>query len=118
MSPRPALLVLSLVLAAFTIFTGVVVAEHGYTGFLTLAAEDPWGGQVFVDLVIALVLFAIWMRDDATREGMPYWPYLVLILGTGSIGALGYLVHRTARRLREEARTTEALRMGRTLGGA
>lgn len=100
MSPRVSLLVFGIVLLAFGAYTGVVVANHGYTGFLVLAAEEPWGGQMFVDLVIALVLFATWMRADAQREGLPFWPYFVAILTTGSIGALAYLVHRSASRVR------------------
>lgn len=55
---------------------------------------------MFVDLVIALLLFATWMRDDAASEGLPFWPYFLVILLAGSIGALAYLVHRGAHRLR------------------
>lgn len=88
---------LTVVLAAFTIYTLGVVLEHGYTGFLTLAWNDAWGGQMFVDLVIALTLFLVWMLRDAREQELPAWPYVVLIFTTGSIGALGYLVHRSAR---------------------
>lgn len=100
MSARLTLIVSGLVLLAFTAYTAVIVTSHGYTGFLVLAAEEPWGGQMFVDLVIALVLFALWMRADAAREGLPFWPYLAAILTLGSIGALAYLVHRSASQLR------------------
>lgn len=100
MSDRASLLVFGIVLLAFTAYTGVIVASHGYTGFLELAVSEPWAGQMFVDLVIALLLFAIWMRADAAREGIPFWPYLAAILTLGSIGALAYLVHRSATRLR------------------
>lgn len=100
MSQRLALSVLVTVTLAFAAYTAVVVANHGYTGFLTLAWNEAWAGQMFVDLVIALVLFAIWMRQDAARQDLPFWPYFALVLTTGSIGALGYLVHRSARELR------------------
>jgi protein-S-isoprenylcysteine O-methyltransferase Ste14 len=103
MSPRTSLIVFGVVLLAFSAYTAAVVAGNGYVGFLTLAAREPWGGQMFVDLVIALLLFASWMRADAATEGLPFWPYLVAILFTGSIGALAYLVHRSAHRLREGA---------------
>jgi len=102
------LAILALVLAAFTLYTAVVVASHGYTGFLILALAEPWGGQMFVDLVIALVLFLSWMVPDARERGIPAWPYLLLVLTTGSIGALAYLVHRTAKADRREAAPSPA----------
>ncbi len=92
--------ILILILVAFSVYTFAVVFEHGYTGFLILAWNDAWGGQVFIDLVIALTLFLVWMLGDAREEGLPALPYAALILTTGSIGALAYLVHRTARRER------------------
>jgi protein-S-isoprenylcysteine O-methyltransferase Ste14 len=110
MSSRAALLrafaLLLAVTAAFTIYTIEVVLAQGYTGFIELALADAWGGQMFVDLVIALVLFATWMTEDARREGIPSWPYLVLICATGSIGALAYLIHRTGYRLRAASTAT------------
>ena len=91
------LVLLVVVLAAFTLYTLGVVVNHGYTGFLELAASEPWAGQMFVDLVIALTLFLIWMLRDARAQGIVPWVYVALILTTGSIGALAYLVHRTIR---------------------
>jgi len=103
MSARLGLLIFGIVLLAFASYTGIIVAQHGYTGFLVLAMEEPWGGQMFVDLVIALVLFSVWMHADAAQEQLPFWPYFLLILTTGSIGALAYLVHRNLRRVRAES---------------
>lgn len=94
------LFLLVFVLIAFTAFSTVVVAQHGYFGFLELAMSDAWGGQVFLDLVIALTLFFGWMLGDARARGISAWPYAVLIFTLGSIGALGYLIHRTAKQLR------------------
>jgi protein-S-isoprenylcysteine O-methyltransferase Ste14 len=94
------LVTLVAVTAAFTIYTAEIVLAEGYTGFLHLALADAWGGQMLIDLAIALVLFSVWMTEDAKREGVPSWPYLLLICTTGSIGALAYLLHRSARRLR------------------
>ena len=88
---------LTVVLVAFSIHTAVVVAQHGYTGFLSLAWSEAWAGQMLVDLVIALVLFAQWLVTDARARGIAAWPYLLLIGTTGSIGALAYLAHRTLR---------------------
>lgn len=85
------------VFAAFTIYTAFVVADHGYTGFIELAMAEAWGAQMFIDLCIALVLFAIWMFPDARERGIPAWPYFVAIVTTGSIGALAYLIHRNVK---------------------
>jgi hypothetical protein len=88
---------LLIVFVAFTAYTAVVVMDHGYTGFLKLAAEGGWGAQVFIDLVIALTMFLAWMVPDARERGIPSVPYALAILTTGSIGALAYLIHRTVK---------------------
>ncbi len=85
------------VLAVFSIYSTMVVLGHGYTGFMELAMSGGWATQVFLDLCIALILFAFWMFGDAKEHGIPAWPYLIVILFTGSIGALAYLIHRTLR---------------------
>ncbi len=85
------------VFAAFTIYTAIVVIDHGYTGFIDLAMTGGWGAQVFIDLCIALTLFIIWMVPDARERGIPYAPYILAVLTTGSVGALAYLVHRTLK---------------------
>jgi hypothetical protein len=87
-------------LVVFTAYTGVIVAEHGYFGFLALAWYDAWAGQMLIDLAIALALFASWLISDARERGIAAWPYLFLIGATGSIGALAYLAHRTYREAR------------------
>ncbi len=94
------LFLLVFVLIAFTAYSTVVVAQQGYFGFLELALSDAWGGQVFLDLVIALTLFFSWMLGDARAHDISPWPYAVLIFTLGSIGALGYMIHRTTRQLR------------------
>ena len=88
------------VFAAFTVYTTGVVLDYGYTGFIDLALAGGWGAQVFIDLCIALVLFAIWMVPDGREQGINPWPYFIAILVTGSVGALAYLVHRTAKEAR------------------
>lgn len=89
------------VFAAFSIYTAIIVLDHGYTGFIELALTGGWAMQVFIDLCIALILFAIWMFGDAKERGLPFWPYFIAILTTGSVGALAYLVHRTIREGRQ-----------------
>jgi len=91
------LILLAVALTAFSVYTAAVVAQHGYTGFLSLAWSEAWAGQMLVDLTIALALFAVWLVPDARERGIAAWPYLILIGTTGSIGALAYLAHRTLR---------------------
>jgi hypothetical protein len=92
MTARAALLLL--VFAAFTIYSFIVVAGHGYTGFLVLAAREPWAAQMLVDLTIALGLFLLWAFRDARTRGLPFWPFAIATIFLGSIGALAYLVAR------------------------
>jgi len=94
---KPKLSLLMPVLVAFSVWTFGIVLDHGYTGFLSLAAAEPWAAQLLVDLVIALSLFLTWMLRDAKSHGIVAWPYLLMTLTLGSIGALAYLVHRTLK---------------------
>ena len=55
---------------AFTVYSLIVTASHGYTGFLTLALREPWAMQMLIDLVIALLLFLVWARRDARARGI------------------------------------------------
>jgi hypothetical protein len=91
------LVLLAVALVAFSIYTAVIVVEHGYTGFLSLAWSEAWAGQMLIDLAIALALVGGWLIADARERGIAAWPYLILIATTGSIGALAYLAHRALR---------------------
>jgi hypothetical protein len=86
--------VAALVLAAFGAFSIWVVADYGYTGFLSLAAREPWGLQMLLDLVIACSFGIGWMVHDARKRDIKTWPYIVATLALGSIGLLAYLVRR------------------------
>lgn len=99
---------LVVVFLAFSAFTDVLVFKDGYTGFLHVAAREPWALQMLLDVSIAIGLFTLWMIPDARRRGITPWPYVVACIALGSIGALAYLVHRTIRELR--APVTRALR--------
>lgn len=85
------------VLVVFTAFSLWVTATEGYTGFLTVAAREPWALQMLVDLVLACLIYSVWLVPDARRHGITAWPYLVVTLFAGSIGGLAYLVRRGAR---------------------
>lgn len=82
-----------LVLVPFTAFSFFVVAEHGLSGLVPILREG-WGQQLFVDLVIALLVALSWMVPEARTKGINPWPYVAGTVVLGSIGVLGYLVHR------------------------
>lgn len=84
-------------LAAFGVWTALIVVEQGYSGFLTLALAEDWAAQMLVDLSIALLIVLAWLIGDARARGRSPWPWVVLTLFTGSIGPLLYLSLRSPR---------------------
>jgi hypothetical protein len=93
-SIRTKALVAGLVLAAFGAYSLWVVAGYGYTGFLSLAAREPWAMQMLLDLVIACSFGIGWMVHDARKRSISPWPFIVTTLALGSIGLLAYVVRR------------------------
>src|SRR5690242_20312952 len=82
------------ILAAFTAYSVWVMLTHeGYLGFVWLALREPWGMQMIIDVGLSVGLFSIWMHHDAKERGITAWPYLIVCLLLGSIGALAYLLH-------------------------
>ncbi len=47
-----------------------------------------------IDLFTALSMAMGWIYFDAKQRGVSPWPYLLLTLGTGSVGTLLYLLVR------------------------
>ncbi len=88
------LIALSTAFVIFTAYTVSVMISRGILGFVTLAAAEPWGMQLLLDLLVMLTLFALWVFRDAPAHGLPRWLYVILTLTMGSMGALAYLVHR------------------------
>jgi hypothetical protein len=87
-------IILILVTAVFTAYTGLVLLEVGYLGFYRQLLATPSGWQALVDISIALLLVLSWLRRDARLSGRVFWPYLALTLALGSLGPLLYLVLR------------------------
>ena len=85
------------VLVTFLGYTLYVLATVGYVAFFQQALATPVGIQLVVDVVLALSLALIWMRGDAKTSGVPFAPYVVVTLVLGSVGPLGYLLHRELR---------------------
>jgi hypothetical protein len=90
-------LIAAAVLAAFGAYSVWVCLGHGFTGFLTLARDEPWGLQLLLDLVIACSFGVGWMHADARKRGLASWPFLPVVLLLGSIGLLSYVVVRGLR---------------------
>jgi hypothetical protein len=88
---------LGLVLAIFTGMSAYAIEVHGYLGFFEALGSTTAGVVAFTDLVIALTLAILWMWSDARERALPLWPYVALTLTLGSVGPLGYLIHRELR---------------------
>ncbi len=86
--------ILILVLIGFSVLTSLALWQHGYWGIFEPQLKSFAGGQVLVDLVIALSLFLAWMFRDANARGRIPWPWLVITLALGSFGPLLYLLTR------------------------
>jgi hypothetical protein len=85
------------VLLLFLGYSLWVIAGIGYVGFFREALSSPVGIQLVADILIACTLGLLWMRGDARQSGVPFAPYLALTLVLGSVGLLGYLLHRELR---------------------
>jgi hypothetical protein len=85
---RPLLIVVFL---AFSILTVVAFTTQGVTIFET-QFRTLGGIQVFVDLLIACLLFSVWMYNDSKANGRRFVPWFILTLLIGSIGPLLYLI--------------------------
>lgn len=81
-------------LALFGALTAAAPWQHGYWGILEPHIKSFGGAQVFVDLVIALALVVVWMWHEADARGRNIWPWIVLTVAAGSVGALLYLLRR------------------------
>ena len=86
-------IVLSVVLAAFSVLTGYALYVHG-ASFVELATANAVTITLTADLLIALSLVVVWMWRDARDRGISPLPYVLLTLGTGSAGPLLYLIRR------------------------
>lgn len=85
---------IAVVLVLFGALTAMALYQHGYWGIIAPHFQSTGAGQVFADLVIALVLVLIWIWRDARTTGRNPWPWVVATLALGSFGPLVYLLTR------------------------
>ena len=80
-------------LAALGVVTVIAFIQEGFTVFSAITASW-WSLQIFLDLVIALVLFLVWLYRDAKASGRDPWPWIVATFVVGSFAPLFYLLLR------------------------
>ncbi len=88
---------LTLVFLAFTIWSFSIVFDGGFRPLTEMLWREPWGRQVFMDLVLSLGIAWTWLLPDARDRKIPAIPYIVGTLALGNISVLAYLVHREAK---------------------
>jgi hypothetical protein len=87
--------------AAFLAWSLAAVAVEGPLGFWAEHTRSLWGNQIWFDLLLAAGTAWCLLLPRARAVGMTPWPWLVLVLCTGSIGlmaALARLLWLEARR--------------------
>lgn len=76
----------------FSVLTAAAVWQVGVLGIFEHQFKNFGGIQVWVDLVIALSFFMIWMWRDAKASNRNPWPWIIITLAAGSFGPLLYLL--------------------------
>ena len=92
----------ALACAAFFAYSLWPVVTLGPLGFWPEHVSDPWSVQIWFDLLCAFGVGWALLAPRARLTGMMPWPWLALILATGSIGLLAML----ARVLYRESTTS------------
>ncbi|MCC6049670.1 MAG: PLDc N-terminal domain-containing protein [Thermofilum sp.] len=82
-------------LAAASAFAASVLAEPGDLGYAFLAFL-VFGGIILliIGLIAVWILLAVWVYRDAKKRGMEATLWLLLVLLTGIIGLIVYLIVR------------------------
>lgn len=83
-------LLVTLVFVVFTVYSLTVVAQDGLVSLFELHARGGWSVQILLDLILALSVSALWMRHDAKKQGLTWWPFAVGSIALGSVSVLAY----------------------------
>jgi len=89
--PKPIILITTLILTGLTI---VAIAQYGYVGMLKEGLKNSASIQIFVDLIISLLFFLVWLKNDTKETKRKFIPWLIVTLAFGSFGPLLYLLTR------------------------
>lgn len=95
MSPAAIRIVAIIALLPFTALTAQAFIAEGVLGFPTAIALNLTSLQVFLDLVIAVVFWGVWVLVDARAAGRNGWGWVLSALVVGCFSPLMYMVvHR------------------------
>ena len=81
----------ALLAAAFFAYSLWPILTMGPLGFLPEHIRNPWAVQIGFDLFCAIGVGWALLAPRARAAGMVPWPWLALIVATGSIGLLAML---------------------------
>ena len=90
--------------ALFLAWSLAAVISEGPTGFWPEHTRNMWGNQIWFDLLLAAGVAWFFLAPRAKALGMNIYPWLLLIVCTGSIGILAMLSRYLF--LKERARRT------------
>ena len=79
----------------FGVFTAFALLADGISGIPDAITYNWVSVQIFLDLVIAIVLVAVWMHRDARQLGRNPWPWILACPFVGVFSPLGYLITRS-----------------------
>ncbi len=77
--------------AAFFAYSLWPILTLGPLGFWPEHVSDPWSVQIWFDLLCSIGVGWALLAPRARTAGMTPWPWLALIVATGSIGLLAML---------------------------
>ena len=77
--------------AGFFVYSLWPMLTMGALGFWAEHVRNLWGVQIWFDLLCAIGVGWALLTPRARAAGMTPWPWLALILATGSIGLLAML---------------------------
>jgi hypothetical protein len=52
---------------------------------------------MLLDLAMIFSLAILWLIQDARKNGIPAWPYVIASAALGSLGFFPYIIHRELR---------------------
>ena len=86
-----------MVIVGLVVLSVITVAAfwfEGLAGFPAAITSSFAAGQIYLDLVIAIVMIDVWVWHDAKAQGRNPWPWIIGSLIVGSFAPLGYLLSR------------------------
>lgn len=95
--------ILYIALAGLLAVTATALWREGFAGMKTPFSASFWTWQYFIDLVIALGIFMIWMWGDCRSRGKNPAPWIVATCLLGSLSPLVYLILRQSAGKNAEA---------------